>query len=145
MLPVGYDLGFLATYGVKMRGLAVTVFGVLPASALCFFVLPASIYFVGEYFDNGEAGILVTIVWSVFAVIGTFALFFSIDSPPGPVRIVGLCCGVVAMYGLDGFSQIGPSAWSLFFIGPVVTAIFLIIEGLHSISTGDGAPDYWSH
>ena len=126
-----------------MRNLSVTVLGVIPAFSLCYFILPISIYAVGEYLDTGESGILLMFLWCVLAVFGTFALFFSIESAPGPVRMVGLACGIAAMYGLDGFNYIGPSLWSLFFIGPIVIAIFLIFEGLYAISTTGDDSDDW--
>ncbi len=86
---------------------------------------------------------LLHILLAIFAVIGTFALFFSIDSPSGPVRIVGLICGIIAMYGLGGFSYIGPSLWSFFFIGPVAIAVFLIIEGVNTLNAKSDEPDHW--
>ena len=88
---------------------------------------------------------LLNILLAIFAVIGTFALFFSIESPPGPVRIVGLICGIIAMYGLGGFSYIGSSLWSLFFIGPVAIAVFLIIEGVTTLNAKSDEPDHWSY
>jgi len=128
-----------------MRNLSVTVIGVIPACSLCFFVLPVLVNAIGEYLDNGESGILLMILYCVLAVFGTFALFFSIERPPGPVRMVGLACGVAAMYGLGGFELVGPSLWSIFFIGPVVIAIFLIVEGVYTLSTEENDSDYWMH
>lgn len=128
-----------------MRNLAVTVLGVFPACALCYFVLPASIFLIGDYLDTGDMDNLLNMLLTIFAVIGTFALFFSIDSPPGPVRIAGLVCGIIAMFGLDGFSYVGPSPWSLFFIGPVGVAVFLIIEGVNALNTKTDEPDHWSY
>lgn len=122
-----------------------TVLGVFPACALCYFVLPASIFLIGDYLDSGDLNALIDFPLAIFAVIGTFALFFSIESPPGPVRIAGLVCGIIAMYGLDGFSYIGPSFWSLFFIGPVVIAVFLMIEGVNKLTTKKDEPDHWSY
>jgi len=120
-----------------MRNLFVTVLGVIPACSLCFFVLPTSIYAIGEYFEKGESVTLLMILWCVLAVFGTFALFFSIESAPGPVRMLGLSFGIAAMYGLGGFDYIGPSLWSLFFVGPVAIAVFLIVEGLYSLTAND--------
>lgn len=122
-----------------------TVLGVFPACALCYFVLPASIFLIGNYLDSGDLNLLLTVALAIFAVIGTFALFFSIDSPPGPVRIAGLICGIIAMYGLEGFSYVGPSLWSFFFIGPVVVAVYLIIEGVNKLTAKTDEPDHWSY
>ena len=119
--------------------------GVFPACALCYFVLPASIFLIGDYLDSGDMNVLLKISLAIFAVIGTFALFYSIDSPPGPIRMAGLVCGLIAMYGLGGFSYIGLSLWSLFFIGPVVVAVFLIIEGVNKLTTKTDEPDHWSY
>jgi len=128
-----------------MRSSFVTIFGVFPAFSLCFFVLPGLIAAIGEYLEKGESGTLLIIGWCVLAAVGTFALFFSIERTPGPVGMVGLICGIAAMYGLDGFSYIGPSLWSLFFVGPVVVAIFLIIEGLSTNASEVDETDYWSN
>ena len=122
-----------------------TVLGVFPACALCYIVLPASIYLIGDYLDTGDIGILCNFLLAVFAVIGTFALFFSIDSPPGLVRMGGLVCGIIAMYGLGGFSYVGPSLWSLFLIGPVAVAVYLIIEGVNTLNAKTDEPDHWSY
>ena len=51
--------------------------------------------------------------------------------------MLGLSFGIAAMYGLGGFDYVGPSLWSLFFIGPVATAVFLIVEGLYALSAND--------
>ena len=124
-----------------MRNLFVTVFGVIPACSLCFFILPTTIYSIGEYLDKGESGTLLMIAWCLFAVFGTFALFFSIEAAPGPVRIAGLVCGIAAMVGLGGFDYMGPSFWSLFFIGPVAIAVYLIAEGVYAHFSEDDDPD----
>ena len=126
-----------------MRNLFITLFGVIPAFSLCYFILPISIFAFGEYLDTGELGVFAMFFWCVLAVFGTFALFFSIENVAGPVRMVGLACGIAAMYGLGGFDYIGPSLWSLFFVGPLVTATFLIFEGLFGSSGEDDDSEYW--
>lgn len=126
-----------------MRNLFVTILGVIPASFLCLFVLPGLLYAIGDYSNNGDSALLITILYCVLAVFGTFALFFSIDKPPGPLRMVGLACGIVAMYGLDGLIFLDASLWGLFFIGPVVIAILLIVEGVYTLSSEDDESDHW--
>lgn len=127
-----------------MRRLVVTVVGVFPAFALCFFLLPASIAVVGEYVDTGDRGRLIDLVWCFFGIIGTFALFFSIEKAPGPIKMTGLVMGIAAMWGLDGFSIVSSGPWNFFFYGPVVVAVLLIIEGLHTLYKGANEPDRWS-
>lgn len=128
-----------------MRALFVSVLGVFPACALCFFVLPGSVFAVGEFLRSGDLEFLWMFVWSICAAIGTFALFFSIERPPGPLRMVGLALGVGAMFALDGFSIVSSGLWRWVFIGPVVVAVLLIVEGLATLRAGDGAAeDHWS-
>ncbi len=128
------------TSSVHVRQSAVTVFGVIPASILCLFLLGGLVGVLGEYLETGSRDDLVTIVWCALAVIGTFALFFSIEEPPGPIAMIGLGCGIAAMLGLDGLS-IGQGAWKLLFIAPMITAVSLIIEGLGALSNDSSEPD----
>ena len=128
-----------------MRNLLILVFGVIPACSLCFFVLPVSVQLIGEYLDHGDPETLLMILWCAMAVFGTFALVFSLARAPGPVRMVGLACGITAMYTLDGFYFVGPSLWSYFFVGPVVTAMYLIGEGLFANASDDNRPNDWTY
>ena len=128
-----------------MRALLISLFGVFPACALCFFVLPGSVFAIAEFLENGGFEFLWISVWGIGAAIGTFALFFSIERSPGPLRMVGLALGIGAMFALDGFSIAGGGLWKWIFIGPVVVAVLLIVEGVLIRRSDDGAADeHWS-
>ena len=127
-----------------MRALLVSLFGVFPACALCFFVLPGSVFAIGGFLESGDLEFLWMFLWSIGAAIGTFALFFSIERRPGPLRMIGLALGIGAMFALDGFSIAGNSLWKWVFIGPVATAVLLIVEGVVMLRSDDGAADeHW--
>ena len=123
-----------------MRQSAIIVFGVIPAFILCILVLVGLVAILGEYLGSGNRDHLITLVWCALCVIGTMALYFSIDDAPGPITMIGLFFGIAGMIGLDGLS-IGHGAWKLFFIAPMVTAGMLIIEGLSALSNRDRSSD----
>ena len=47
--------------------------------------------------------------------------------------MIGLACGIAAVFGLDGFSIATSGTWRLVFLGPVIVAVLLIIEGLVAV------------
>ena len=125
-----------------MRKIVVSIFGVVPASILCFFVLPLSVGAVGEYVDTNDPEALTIIFVCISALIGTTALFFSVERTPNPIIMIGLVFGIVAIFGSGGLSfSSGP--WKLFFVGPVIVASFLILEGLVTPSNERRNYDEW--
>lgn len=117
-----------------MRQAAVSFFGAFPAAVLCMPLLGVLIGSVGEYVESGNLESLLLSFWCVFGLIGTVALFFSIEAKPKPITMIGLGLGIAAVVGGGGLS-LSPSIWKWLIVAPMITAIVLILEGLFAPST----------
>lgn len=118
------------TVGVALRNALVAVFGVIPAAALCYFVLPLSVMYLGEFAEAQSKESALGIAVCAGALIGIIALVYSVKDPPNRIAIVGLVCGIAAVIGSGGLS-FSSGIWRVyFFLSPVIVAVLLILEGL---------------
>jgi len=115
-----------------LRNVLVSVFGVLPAAALCYFVLPLFVMYLGEFEQGQSQDSAIGIAICVGALIGTIALVFSVKSPPNRITIVGLVCGIAAVIGSGGLSFASGLWTAYFFASPMIAAVILIVEGIAS-------------
>ena len=112
-----------------MRQVFISLFGVVPALALCFLILPTMIGALGEYLGTNDAVHLYIILWGTCGIVGAVALFFSVGGPPNLVTMFGLGVGIVGILGSGGLS-LEAGVWGLLFWGPTIVAGYLIVEGI---------------
>ena len=121
-----------AMIGPTLRSILVSVFGVLPAAALCYFVLPLLVMYLGEF---GEAELqenAIGVAVCVRALFGTVALVMSTKRPPNAITMLGLASGIAAAIGSGGLSFASGVWRAYFFVSPTIVAVILIVEGLVS-------------
>jgi len=116
-----------------VRQVIVIVFGFIPALCLCILLMGAMVGALDDYLRTNDHGTLVTIFWCVSGLIGTIALFFSIEDRAGPVTMFGLGFGIAAVLATGMISPTS-GAWNVVLAAPIVVAVFLIIEGLIAFS-----------
>lgn len=116
-----------------MRQVIVTVFGFIPALCLCMLLMGALVGALDNYLRTSDHGILLTVFWCVSGLIGTIALFFSIEGKAGPATMLGLGLGIAATLATE-MLLVASGIWKLFIAAPMAVAIFLIIEGFIAIS-----------
>ena len=112
-----------------MRQVIVSLFGFIPAFCLCILLVGALVGALDDYLHTSDRGILVTVFWCISGLIGTIALFFSIDDKPGPITVLGLGFGIATILA-TGMLSAASGAWKWIFVAPMVVASGLIVEGL---------------
>ena len=119
-----------------MRQVIVSLFGFFPALCLCILLMGAMVGALDDYLHTSDHGILTTVFWCISGLIGTIALFYSIDDKPGPITMLGLGLGIATILA-TGMLSATSGAWILVFVVPMAVASYLIIEGLIAFSKGN--------
>jgi len=119
-----------------VRQVIVSLFGFFPALCLCILLMGAMVGALDDYLHTSDHGILTTVFWCISGLIGTIALFFSIDDKPGPITMLGLGLGIATILA-TGMLSATSGAWILVFVVPMAVASYLIIEGLIAFSKGN--------
>jgi len=113
----------------------VSVFGFVPALCLCILLMGAMIGALDDYLHTNDHNLLVTVFWCISGLIGTIALFFSIEGKAGLITMLGLGLGIATILA-TGMLSAASGAWKLVFFAPMIVAVYLIIEGLIAYSKG---------
>ena len=119
-----------------MRQVIVSLFGFIPALCLCILLMGALIGALDDYLHTSDSEILITVFWCISGLIGTIALFFSIDDKSGPITMLGLGLGIATILA-TGMLSAASGVWKLVFVAPMVVAGYLIVEGLIANSKGN--------
>lgn len=123
-----------------MREAAVSFFGAFPAAVLCMPLLGVLLASTNDYIAEGKTADLILLLWCVFGLIGTVALFVSIRGRPKLWTMIGLVLGITSVVGSGGLS-FSSGIWQWLFLAPTITAVALILEGV--FGTDDEVDDFY--